>query len=262
MSAPIDATPMTCAEAEPFLQAYVDGELDAPESAAYEAHLAACAHCADATRLQERFKAAVRGHLSRAAAPDHLRRRIDAALDAAPSLRRWPWQRYPRLLPAVGAAAALAVVIFSARSGSSLVIEQARRTYYADPPMDVVSANCATVADWFRGKLDFTVKAPPVRGATCQGGRLVNVADRLGAYVVVRGSDGQRVGMMVFPAGNDELQLARRRVMNGIDVHFGRDRGAAMAAFRSRDGLTYVMTAELDEPALENLVLQATYDRH
>ena len=41
---------MKCQECEQFLEEYVDGELAARESSALEAHLAACADCADAHR--------------------------------------------------------------------------------------------------------------------------------------------------------------------------------------------------------------------
>ncbi|HEY0711072.1 MAG TPA: zf-HC2 domain-containing protein, partial [Polyangia bacterium] len=54
---------MRCAEADAFLHAYVDGELAGVDRDAYEQHLIDCDRCSRCSRLQARFKAAVRGHL-------------------------------------------------------------------------------------------------------------------------------------------------------------------------------------------------------
>ena len=56
---------MNCLEADAIMYAFVDGELSGPDRAAYEAHLDSCDACARTTRLQARFKAALRGHLPR-----------------------------------------------------------------------------------------------------------------------------------------------------------------------------------------------------
>jgi len=42
------------------MYAFVDGELSGSDRTAYEAHLVSCDACARATRLQSRFKAALR----------------------------------------------------------------------------------------------------------------------------------------------------------------------------------------------------------
>ena len=92
---------MTCAEADTVLSAYGDGELAGAERGHLERHLASCAACAARSRLQARFKAAVRAHLPRPPVPQVLRVRLGAVLGAreiAP--RRWLWATHPRLVPA------------------------------------------------------------------------------------------------------------------------------------------------------------------
>ena len=89
---------------------------------------------------------------------------------------RWPWLTFPRLVPALAALGVLVVVVATVRTRRSFVVEQARRTYQAELPMDVVGPDCGSVASWFRGRVDFPVHAPRMpRQITCQGGRLVNV---------------------------------------------------------------------------------------
>lgn len=251
---------MRCSEADAFIHAYVDGELAGLDHETYEQHLVACDTCSHACRLQARFKAAIRGHLPRRAVPDRLVARVQACLaDASPIRRRALWNVYPRLVPAVAAMTALVVVLALARTGRQpRVFEQARGMYQAALPWDVAGPSCRSIADWFRGRVDFAVPAPSAKMGNCQGGRLVNVQDRFGAYIVYEIPNGHRIGMMVFSAGADTLSGARRRLVGDRDVYLGTARGASTAAYRDRD-LMYVVTSDLDEDSLTNLVERALF---
>jgi anti-sigma factor (TIGR02949 family) len=257
---------MKCSEADAILYAFVDGELSGSDRTAYEAHLVSCDACARATRLQSRFKAALRGHLPRPEVPEGLRQRLHAALEAEPTVRRqWPWQAFPRVFTlAIAASAAVVLLVASPRRNpSSPVLEQALSTFHHDLPLDVLSQSCAAVTDWFRGKLDFTM--PPPAGAdraSCQGGRLVNVRDRFGAYVVYQVPAGHRLGLMVFSADDDLAFGPHRRSLGGRDVYVGSSRGVSTAAYHGPDGLTYVFTADLDEDALAHWVETVYLERH
>jgi anti-sigma factor RsiW len=249
---------LNCADADNVLHAYVDGELAGADREAYESHLSSCQACTQASRLQARFKAAIRGHLPRPALPAGLRSRIETALAAAPSpRRRWPWQAYPRAFT-VGMAAAAAVVLLVAnmqRTTRSPVLEQAISTFHHDLPLDVLSESCAKVSDWFRGKVDFAMQPATERAGTrCQGGRLVNVRDRFGAYVVYQVPAGHRLGVMVFPSDSEPLAGTRQRDLHGRRAFVDTRHGVSTVTFREPGGLDYVFTADLDEDALANWV--------
>jgi anti-sigma factor RsiW len=253
---------LSCVEADSVLHAYVDGELAGSDREAYETHLKSCPACTQASRFQARFKAAVRGHLPRPALPVGLRNRIESALASAPSpRRRWPWQVYPRGFTVVVAAAAAVVLLVanSQRTVRSPLLEQAISTFHHDLPLDVLSDSCSKVSDWFRGKLDFTLQpASAHAGTRCQGGRLVNVQDRFGAYVAYQGPAGHRLGVMVFPSNNEPLSGAHRRVLGGRQVFVDSRGGVSTATLREPDGIDYVFTADLDEDTLANWV-EAAY---
>jgi mycothiol system anti-sigma-R factor len=249
---------MNCSEADAIMYAFVDGELSGSDRTAYEAHLATCEACAHTTRLQSRFKAALRGHLPRPEVPQDLRQRLHSAIEAEPTRRQWPWQAYPRVFTlAIAASAAVVLLVASPRRApSSSVLEQAMSTFHHDLPLDVLSQSCSAVTDWFRGKLDFTMPTPPSDAdrARCQGGRLVNVRDRFGAYVVYQVPAGHRLGLMVFPADDNVAFGPHRRTLGGRDVYVGSSRGVSTAAYHGPDGLNYVFTADIDEDALAHWV--------
>ena len=253
---------MKCQEADAFSHAYVDGELAGVDRDSFEQHLLECDRCSHGCRLQSRFKAAVRGHLPPREVPARLKRRIEAAIALAPPPpRRWRWQLFPRMAPVVLAAGALAVIIVGTRQQPSLALQQAIRTFNAPVPMDVVDSNCAMVAEWFRGKVDFPVKPPVERvGARCEGGRLLTMRDRMAAYLTMRALSGHKLAILVFDGEHEELEAPVRRSLEGIDVHFVTQSGASSAAFRGPDGLSYVVTGDLDVESLANF-LTATLRR-
>jgi anti-sigma factor RsiW len=184
-----------------------------------------------------------------------LERRILAVVAAQPSATRWwPWLTYPRLVPALAAVSVLVVVAVTVRSSGSLVLDQARRMYQTELPMDIVKADCTSVASWFRGRLDFPVHAPRMPGRiTCQGGRLVNVRDRPAAYLLYQDPGGHRVSVLVFDPESSPIDEPLHRVVNGREIFYRSGPGISTAAYHDR-GLGYVVTSDLDVNSLTQLV--------
>jgi len=177
---------------EAQLDAYLDGELAAPDAAELEAHLRACPDCSRLERRRRALSAAVREQVLRFPAPDTLRARVRSAVRAdlnRPAHRRSHW-------PALAVAASLAVVAVGSwqvalrRATSDALAEQVLgshvRSLMPGHLTDVVSSDQHTVKPWFNGKLDFS---PPVsdfagRGFPLVGGRLEYVGGRPVAALV------------------------------------------------------------------------------
>jgi anti-sigma factor RsiW len=246
---------MSCAGAEPSIQAFVDGELSGVDQEQFQRHVSTCEACALTCRLQARFKAAIRAHLPPPPVPADFRRRLRAALDAEqPAGMRWPWLTYPRLVPAAAAMLLLLGVTATVRRTQSQVVQQAQRSYQAEMPMDVVGSDCRSIASWFRGRVDFPVHAPSLGGqATCKGGRLVNVGERPAAYLVYQELSGHRVAILVFDPRDESIEAPHRRIVNGRELYLGGGPGVSTAAYQDR-GLGYVATSDLDEDSLARLV--------
>src|SRR6266571_5896399 len=81
---------------EAQLDAYLDGELAAPDAAELEQHLRACPECSRLERRRRALSAAVREQMPRFQAPDALRARVRAAVRVATNQtahhRPSPWR--------------------------------------------------------------------------------------------------------------------------------------------------------------------------
>jgi len=256
---------MNCGETIATAQAYIDGELDGVDRESVERHLVGCAGCSRRVHAQTRFRAAVRAHLHRPEVPFALRRRIEESLASQPiAPRRLPaWMSLPRIVPAAAAVFLIVAITGTVRRSHSMVREQAERMYSRQPtemPMDITGSDCGSIASWFRGRLEFPVHAPALgSGATCQGGRLVNVGERPAAYLVYRVSDGHRVTFLVFDPRDQAFESRERRVVNGREMYLDTGPGVSTVAYRDR-GLGYVVTADYDEDTLTRL-LTASFNR-
>jgi anti-sigma factor RsiW len=244
-----------CADVEAFMQSYVDGELAGRDREIYERHLVGCGRCRDAARFAGRMKAAVRGLLPRRQVPSAFEQRIRVAISAQPEAPpRWPWLTWPRMVPALAALGVMVAIVGTVRTRHSIVMDQARRTYQAELPLDVAGPGCTAVTSWFRGRVDFPVHPPRLAGQiTCQGGRLVNVEDRPAAYLVYQDPKGHRVAVLVFDAESSPIEAPHHRVVDGREVFYRGGPGISTAAYHDH-GLGYVMTADLDEDALTRLL--------
>ncbi len=183
---------MTHPAFEAQLDAYLDGELAAPDAAELEAHLRTCPDCSRLERRRRALSAAVRKHVPRFPAPDTLQARVRAALRAdvtGTARRRSYW-------PGLAVAASLAVVAVGSwqmalrrATGDALadqVLGSHVRSLMPGHLIDVQSSDQHTVKPWFNGKLDFS---PPVydfagRGFPLVGGRLEYVGGRPVAALV------------------------------------------------------------------------------
>lgn len=205
-----------CPDREPLIHALIDGELDAANTLAVEAHMAACPGCAalyaDLAALRSRL--ATPG-LS-PASPPGLGRAIEARIAAEVRERRPAraiglrkiWARLDAGWASAGAMAAVAASLLVVQIQSSgapglgeqLVADHVRSTL-ATHLVDVATSDRHVVKPWFNGKVDF---APPVpeladAGFPLVGGRL-DYADGQRVAAVVYRRRAHVINLFVLPA--------------------------------------------------------------
>jgi anti-sigma factor RsiW len=240
-----------CADKELLLGALLDGELDAANVQAMEAHLRACPACAEAFKTLEELRGRLQEPGLRPTAPAALRARIAAAAEAearpASRARRGvlPWAMSGGF--AALAAGLAAVLVLQPGAGSledQLVADHVRSTLAAHL-VDVQTSDRHVVKPWFNGKVDF---APPVvdladAGFPLAGGRLDYLDGRVVAALVYR-RGGHVINVFVWPEGEPPRPpaFALRR----------QHAGYAIAHWTAR-GLNFWAVSDIDPPELQRL---------
>ena len=202
-----------CPDREALLQALLDGELDAANALAVEAHLRTCQGCAAHFRMLQAVRTRLaEADLSAPASPA-LRARIEAMIDAedrhAARARPRPWWTGAAAgWSAAGAmtaiAASLMLVQVAPMQTASLqdqLIASHVRSLEASHLIDIATSDRHVVKPWFNGKIDF---APPVvdlkdQGFPLVGGRLDYASNREVAALVFR-RNAHLINLFVMPA--------------------------------------------------------------
>jgi len=184
---------MNCLDIRPWLDGYLDDELDLARSLEVEQHLGECASCAAEADGLRRLRSAIAAQAPYHAAPAELRKRVERL---APRRQRSYWQ-----LAWVPAAAAVIVAAFLAapRHGDPIeaqVVDSHIRSLLANHLTDVASSDRHTVKPWFNGKLDFgaDVFDLSASGFPLAGGRL--------DYI-----DGRTVAALVYNRGRHVINV-------------------------------------------------------
>jgi anti-sigma factor RsiW len=245
-----------CPDREPMLQALLDGELDAANTLAVEAHLATCQGCAThLTTLQTlRRRLATPGITP--TAPARLRDNIEAMIaaesrprpKAREGLARRGWSGLAAGWASAGAMAAVAASLLVAPilSGapsleSQLVADHVRSTLVAHL-IDVATSDRHVVKPWFNGKIDF---APPVvdladQGFPLVGGRLDYADNQVVAAVVYR-RRAHTINLFVLPSRPQPWRLAWP----------GQPRTSYSVIRWTRGGLDFCAVSDLEAGELE-----------
>ena len=181
-------------------QAFLDGELDEKASAEAEAHIRDCPECQSFSAEAAEISDALHQAPLRLRAPDDLRARISAALDAEERARVVPFIRRGRggfwlgATSGIGVSALAAGFAFvammppSAGSIADSVVESHTRALMNGQTIQVISSSHHTVKPWFAGRAPLS---PPVadfatQGFPLAGGRVDKVAKTPAAVVVYR----------------------------------------------------------------------------
>jgi anti-sigma factor (TIGR02949 family) len=201
---------MNCDEADRFLDAYLDGELEPAKRAELEEHLAGCAECQEKLRRLSQFRSFFKANAPHYPAPPGLKNKVLARLEVQKksnflALGRQPWV-YAAALAIIGLG--VAWFAFSSNQGKQIAdqaIANFERAALLERVCDVVSPDPAVVKPWFNGKLDFS---PPVvlPGLNFQmrGGRLDVLENRkVAAFTYKRERD--LVTLFVWPDSGKPL---------------------------------------------------------
>jgi anti-sigma factor RsiW len=196
----------------------IDGELDAANTLAAEAHIADCADCGalheEVIKLRARLGAADLHY----PAPPGLVARIDRAIGSAqrPAVRRprFAWPNWATGGGLIALAASLLVLLMVPRGPdlSAEIVASHVRSLQVAHLVDVVTSDRHTVKPWFAGRIDFS---PPVidtspAGFVLAGGRLDYLDGRPVAAIVYRRRQ-HVINLLVWPGPGSSGPTAETR---------------------------------------------------
>jgi len=193
---------MNCTEAKASLTAYVDRETDWLHAHALRRHLLKCTHCAAEHDALVALRARLQSEVPRFSAPEALRSRVRATLDAARGASparvggtpgRWNWFTGGAL--AGGMALALTwfvgTAVFDWRTNEDIAVEAVNahvRATLGNHLIQVASSDQHTVKPWLSARLDYSPPVPDLaeQGFPLTGARIDYVARRPVATLVYR----------------------------------------------------------------------------
>jgi len=248
---------MNCAQVVKYLDAYVDGELEPERMIEVEAHLDHCEKCGALTVLRRRMKSEIAALGDGIVAPDHLRRRVESL--PGTGTRRLKVAIFAAV-PIAAAAALLAVLTVGPWSTGetgeepmAAVVDDLARRHARELPMEFKGPDPSLAGSWFRGKVDFPVRAPQLKlsNASFQGARLSSVQAHQAAHMVYT-VDGHRVTLMIFPVNKLVVRGGDTVRVDGKNVVLGRRNGYNVAVMIDGD-MAYSLSSDLPSKRLISL---------
>jgi anti-sigma factor RsiW len=219
---------MNCDEAERFLDAYLDGELELSQQLELEKHLSGCQECQTALQERREFRVFFNAAAPNYKAPPELREKILAITrkepaGAKPKVRRFPLWRQPWLYAAALLAIGLAIawtVFYGDREHrfAAQAVSDYLRARFVDHLCDVISPDPKVVNSYLTTKLNFS---PPVvdlasAGYQMRGGRIDIVQNRRVATLVYR-RDKDVINLFMWPATRHRF-AGSNQTINGLTV--------------------------------------------
>jgi anti-sigma factor RsiW len=224
------------------LEAYIDGELSAAESAAFDRHATDCADCQQQLARQLRLRAQLRSDLARPRSSEQLRHRILSQLPQERSLaavhtsrRQWMEMAMAASIAAILASSATFYLVHPTGESAweQAILDSHLRATMSGHVIDVASSDRHTVKPWFGGKTDV---APVVvdlaqAGYPLIGGRL-DIPQKTALPVLVYKVGKHIVSVYVRPADTAPHGPAK---LNGFSILTWSDRGLSYSAVSDAD---------------------------
>jgi anti-sigma factor (TIGR02949 family) len=238
---------MNCDEADRFLDAYLDGELEPAKKAELEQHLAGCPECQRKLDQLRRLREFVAVNAPHYPAPPELKGKVLARLEVARkssliSLVRQPWLYAAALFIISLVLAWLKFFPNQDKQIADQAVADFKRAALLERVCDIVSPDPGVVKPWFTGKIDFS---PPVvlPGLNFQmrGGRLDVINNRKVAAVTYK-RDKDLVTVFVWPDAGNPIPMKSWSIS-----------GNSVCTWNIK-GLNYVAVSNMNEQGLDEIV--------
>lgn len=219
---------MNCEEAELFLDAYLDGELELIPLLQFEKHQSGCSECQAALRERRQFRVLFNSAAPSYRAPPELREKVLAIIrkepaDAEIKVRRFLLWRQSWLYAAALLVIGLSIVwmLFYGNQEhrfAEQAVSEYLRALFADHLCDVVSSDPKVVDSYLTAKLNFSPPAVDLVSAGYQmrGGRIDVVQNQRVATLVYQ-HDKKLIAVFTWPARRHRF-AGSNQAINGLTI--------------------------------------------
>lgn len=255
---------MNCTNSKKFIDAYMDGELEAGMMLEIETHLDNCANCAGLFQVKKKMQSEL-SMLGRIQAPEHLRAQVESIHNG--KFRLW-WKR-PMVAAPLAAAAALMLLFWSSGNEQlpistqevALMVDDVVDRHIRELPMEIQNSSQNAAASWFQGKIDFPVRTlgPGIKNATFKGARVSNVREHQAAQMVYL-VDGKKVTFMVFPANRLSVSGGNLMTVKGKKIVTGQRNGYNVVMAKEGD-MIYALSSDLPVKRLVSLLVDSDFNQ-
>jgi anti-sigma factor RsiW len=241
---------VSCENVRSWLAAWIDGERTPLSSEDFERHLAECPDCAKETRKLRGFLRTVSSAYVPAAVPNSLETSVRGL-----ARRRSVLRRVAPVIAALGAAAAVALVVFTAlRPAPVQAASLAEAAAWAHEglsagilPLDVADGNAADLSRWLTERVGFRVVLPKLEDSTLvfKGGRLVPLEGAYAAVVSFQ-RNGELVSLGIAPrhAAGSPADAPRTELFRNMKFNTRTIRGLSVISW-SEGELSYALVSRV-----------------
>ena len=258
---------MECGEARKIF--YLNSGVESLTSELVEAkrHIKHCAKCCEFFREEESIKNLIRERASREKAPPSLRESILGKIGkrhgqkssnrlyniflSGKAMKIVP----PVLIGMFLILAASSIFYFvSLNQGHHSLASLLAQDHITNIPeaAQILSSEPISVEDWFRGKVDFMVKVPELRGATLRGGRLCRIKNHRIALLFYE-KDKKPISLFIMDDSLADLSSIGKAEIHGKKVHYQSEKGCNLIFWREK-GVLYAMVSDMRQEELIHLI--------
>ncbi|WP_224370058.1 anti-sigma factor family protein [Hyalangium versicolor] len=240
----------SCDNVRSWLSAWTDGERTPLSSQDFERHFSECPDCAKAARSLRGFLRTV----SSAYVPAPVPRALEASIRSMAG-RRGTVRRWAPVLAAMGAAAAVALVVFTLLRPAPVhaaSLEEASAWAHEGLaagvlPLDVEGHNAAELSRWLTERVGFQVVLPRLEDSKLvfNGGRLVQLEGATAAVVSFQ-RNGEQVSLGIAPryAAGTPADATRTELFRNMKFTTRTVRGLSVISW-SEGELSYAMVSRV-----------------
>ena len=213
-------TDKSCAEIQPSLALWLDGELDDDNIQLARAHIRDCSECSHELQRLRRLKGAVLRASQREVMPAELRAKLESGMIR--QNQGSPWLQ--RAGVALAAMLAWAVLI---PSGPEMARDTVSMTKWhaSNVPLDISTPDFDAVRRYLSEKVSFAIRQPEFRAKeslSLIGGRVTDLGPQRGALLKFRSSSGESLSVFVSPVKKaafwDRIPVMERPLRRSLEL--------------------------------------------